>query len=57
MSHSPFLESIRQVMRTKHYSIQTKDVWFYKSNQTFLREFWLEGNLCYSLLADDQLTV
>ena len=24
MSNSPFLESIRQVMRTKHYSIQTE---------------------------------
>lgn len=24
MTRSPFLESIRQVMRTKHYSIQTE---------------------------------
>lgn len=29
MTRSPFLESIRQVMRTKHYSIQTeKTIYF-----------------------------
>jgi len=28
MARSSFLEIIRQVMRTKHHSIQTEYVWF-----------------------------
>ena len=33
MARSSFLEFIRQVMRTKHYSIQTEDVWFYSQTR------------------------
>lgn len=39
MSHSPFLESIRHVLRTKHYSIQTE-----KTYLTWIKRFILFNN-------------
>lgn len=39
MSTSPFLESIRHVLRTKHYSIQTK-----KAYLTWIKRFILYHN-------------
>lgn len=51
MTRSPFLESIRQVMRTKHYSIQTEDVWFCSKTRHSYEDYGAVLNLYFSLKA------
>jgi hypothetical protein len=42
MANSPFLESIRHVMRTKHYSIQTE-----KTYLLWIKSFILFNQKCH----------